>query len=252
MNMLKKAVCFFTVLTAVFMAGIFSPAVFADTFLDDTANLYDDGDEKYLNSKMEEASAETGWHYAIVTTDKNYSNEYNAGMEAERIYKEQFGTESGVLFLCDTGWRYVVVAGTAESYVTGQRFDNMISAMADHYFDYDDIGCAEQFINDTVRYYNKGEGGDDVSSVVMLAAVAIGLVAAVATGLGVNSSYSHHEKPITNNYMDRRKLDFYRRMDTHVNTRRTVIHRHDQNNGGSSGGSGIGGSFGGGGFGGKR
>lgn len=246
------------ILSVIFSAAvmlIFSPCVGAAVYFDDGDNLYDAGEKAYIMQLMNEASEHTGWNYGIVTMHEDYSGEYSAGTRAEAIYNEQFGEDSsGVLFLCDVGYRYVVVAGEARDYVKGSRFDNMIKKMRDQYFDYKDLQCAITFIKYTEKYYDRGKGGFDIYPPAMAAAIVFGIAAAVGTAFAVNHSYTSHEKPETNNYLDVRKMDMYRRNDTYLRSHRVRYSNNSSHSGGfgGGGGGGFGGSHGGGGFGGHR
>lgn len=235
---------------------IFSSVASADIYFDDAADLYDSGEEYYLQNLMREASAHTGWHYGIVTMNEDFRYSAAAGARAEEIYNREFGEDSsGVLFLCDVGYRYVVIAGEAREYVVGDRFDHMLKKMQDEYFDYRDLACAKTFIEKTSKYYDRGPGSFDVNPGAMAIAVILGLAAALGTAFGINHSYNTHEKPSTNNYLDVRNVDMYRRNDTFLRMyTRTYSNSSRYGGGGGSfgGGRGFGGSHGGGGFGGHR
>lgn len=233
----------------------FAPDAAAKVYFDDGADLYSSSEEALLISDMEEASAYTGWNYGIVTMNNDYSSEVSAGKAAEKIYNTQFGEDSsGVLFLCDVGWRYVVVAGEAREYVVGSRFDNMIKEMKDYYFDYEDLSCAKAFIRRTTDYYGRGKGSFDLNPALFALAAAIGIAAGSGTVIGISHKYKRYEKPQTNNYLDVRSMNRYRENDIFERSFRTRVSNNTGGGGGGSsgGGGGFGGSHGGGGFGGHR
>lgn len=135
-----------------------APAAYGQVLLNDKADLYSDEQETSIISMMEDASEKTGWNFGIVTLNVDYSSGEAARSRAEKIYDETFGRDSsGVLFLCDVGYRHFVIAGDAEKYVSGRRFDKMVSRIKTLYFDYDDMGCARTFVNSVVDCYNMGE-----------------------------------------------------------------------------------------------
>lgn len=235
---------------------IFPSVAAADIYFDDAADLYDSGEEYYIQKLLQEASDHTGWHYGVVSINENYSSVTSAGRKAEEIYDREFGEDSsGVLYLSDVHCVYIVIAGEAEKYVTGTRFDNMLREIEKEFNDYRDLACAKTFIEKTTKYYDRGPGSFDVNPGAMAIAVILGLAAALGTAFGINHSYNTHEKPSTNNYLDVRNVDMYRRNDTFLRTyTRTYSNSSHYGGGGGSfgGGRGFGGSHGGGGFRGRR
>lgn len=247
-------------LAAVFLAAvcmIFSaPAVFAaDFYFEDGADFYDDTDEAYVRSMLKEASEHTGWNYGLVTEDKSYSSTSSAGRAAEEIYNREFGEDSsGLLYFGDRNGVYIVVAGEARDYVVGSRFDNMLKKIKTDYFKYRDLQCAKTFTESTMKYYDKGVGNFDFYIPTLIVSILLGALAAWGTAYGITHTYTTHEKPSTNNYLDVRKVDIYRRGDQllHMYTRRVDTRSHHYGGGGYHGGGGFGGSHGGGGFRGHR
>lgn len=228
---------------------ICAPAAFGAVLMDDRADIYTDEQETKIISMMEDASAKTGWNYGIVTMNVDYSSEQAARTKAESVYDETFGQDSsGVLYLCDVGYRYFVIAGDAEKYVSGRRFDKMVSRIKTQYFDYDDMGCARTFINSTVDCYDVGEMTllEKISPTAAMVAIFIGLVAAGISCCVVIHIYKTYPKPDAAVYMDAKKTDIYIRNDVFL---RQFTTSHSNS---SSGGGGSRGHHGGGGFGGHR
>ena len=154
-----------------------APAAYGQVLLNDKADLYSDEQETSIISMMEDASEKTGWNFGIVTLNVDYSSGEAARSRAEKIYDETFGRDSsGVLFLCDVGYRHFVIEGDAEKYVSGRRFDKMVSRIKTLYFDYDDMGCARMFVNSVVDCYNMGElkASEKISGTAVITAVFIG------------------------------------------------------------------------------
>lgn len=236
-------------MAAVFFVMLLSPKISAAVYMNDADNLYSDSQEAYLIDLMEEASEHTGWNYGIVTLHEDYNDSYSACRRAEQIYDDQFGIDSsGVLFMCDIGYRYFVIAGDARNYISGTRFNNMVNKIKDLYFDYEDLSCAITFIEYTTDYYDRGEGSFAIDPTGVVTGIIAAIIAAIICIVAVSSSYSNHAKPTTNNYLDNRKLDFYRRQDV-FKREYTVRQSHSSSSGGGGGG---GGHHGGGGFGGHR
>lgn len=250
--MIRRLMCI-----AVFfiMITIAAPRTAAQVFISDRSGLYSEEEEIALGSMMDEASEHTGWNYALVTTDIDFSSEDSARREAERLYDREFGeSSSGVLYLIDVGWRYIVTAGSAERYISGSRLNELISETEKKYRAFEDVPCAETFIRLTVQYYDKGETGfpekiPDIDPMSLIVAAAAGAFGMTATCLCINKSYSAYQKPTVNNYIDRRTMNIYRRNDNFITT---YVHRHKRSSGGSGGGHGGGGHHGGGGAGGHR
>lgn len=225
-----------------------APAAYGQVLLNDKADLYSDEQETSIISMMEDASEKTGWNFGIVTLNVDYSSGEAARSRAEKIYDETFGRDSsGVLFLCDVGYRHFVIAGDAEKYVSGRRFDKMVSRIKTLYFDYDDMGCARTFVNSVVDCYNMGElkVSEKISGTAVITAVFIGLVAAGVACCIVIHIYKTYPKTDAGVYMDAKKSDIYTRNDIFLR-QFTTSHTN------SSSGGGGGGHHGGGGFGGHR
>ena len=206
-----------------------APAAYGQVLLNDKADLYSDEQETSIISMMEDASEKTGWNFGIVTLNVDYSSGEAARSRAEKIYDETFGRDSsGVLFLCDVGYRHFVIAGDAEKYVS-------------------DMGCARTFVNSVVDCYNMGElkASEKISGTAVITAVFIGLVAAGVTCCIVIHIYKTYPKTDAGVYMDAKKSDIYTRNDIFLR-QFTTSHTN------SSSGGGGGGHHGGGGFGGHR
>ncbi|MBQ5331294.1 MAG: hypothetical protein J6F31_08605 [Oscillospiraceae bacterium] len=234
-------------------------------YLEDTADIYDESQEAEVYSKLEAAAAETGWNYGIYTTNEyDYDPEVYgdsaaytmAGRKAEEIYDSVFGRDSsGVLFFCDVGYRYTVIAGEARDYVVGRRFDNMNSRMRDKYFDYDDMGVVNVLVDKTTGYYRRGPGSSDITLVTVLIPLLISVIISIIAVAVVNSNYKKLVRPGAERYMDKtaRGTAFYLSNDRLVNERHYSYSNSSSSGGGHGGGGGFsGGHHGGGGFGGHR
>lgn len=228
-----------------------SPCVFAaqgEVYLDDRAGLYSEGEETYILSLMENAAEKTGWNYGIVTLNEDINDSASACSRAERLYDERFGADSsGVLYMCDVGYRWFVIAGDAGNYISGSRYDRMEKKIKELYFDYKDIECAEAFINTTSECFDKGVVGFEPDSAGIAWGIGLAVFAAAAVVIGVNVRYKKYPKAKVNNYLDPKHTNMYRRNDIFVREY-TTKHTHSS----SSGGGGGGGHHGGGGFGGHR
>lgn len=245
-----KLVFSFLISAAVIL--IFAPNAFGAVLLDDSANLYSDEQEQMIISMLNDASDKTGWNYGIVTLNADYNTEQSARSRAEAIYDNAFGeSSSGVLFMCDVGYRYFVVAGDAEKYVSGTRFNKMVSRIKDLYFSYDDMGCAKEFINSTVECYNSGKIKitDNIDGSMALTSLYIGLVAAGIGCCFVIHAYKTYPKSDATAYIDNKKTNIYGRKDIFIR-QFTTVSSNSSNSGGRGGGRG--GHHGGGGFGGHR
>ena len=245
---------------------IYSPACHAEengkVFIEDNWDLYTDDTYYYILSELQKAADETGWNFGIYTTEEfDYDPErygentaYTmAGRKAEEIYDNAFGRDSsGMLFFCDIGYRYVVVAGDAENYISGKRLNNMLSSMKDEFFDHDDRGCAMVFIHSTLDYYRKGPGSTDITTMTVVIPLLAGLlIAAIACAVAVHS-YKSIPKPDTQPYLDPGSLDIYHRENNLVHTSSYTYTRESSSGGGTHSGGFSGGHHGGGGFGGHR
>ena len=249
---------FFKILSVIIcaVAVIFlAPDVYAvqgEIYFEDAADLYDDSEEAYIRSMLRDAAEHTGWNYGIVTLNEDISTLQSACTRAEQIYDENFGADSsGVLYMCDVGYRYFVIAGDARSYISGTRYDNMERKIKELYFDYRDLECAKVFISSTVSCYDKGEGSFDIYTPALVLGGVFAAVSAIIVFVTVNIRYKKYPKPEVNNYIDHGKTDIYRRDDTFVREF-TTRHTHSSSSSGGGGGRGGGGHHGGGGFGGHR
>ncbi len=242
------------ILAAVFSAVLLllaSPCVNAEVYFDDAADIYGMGEEAVIIKMMEEASAHTGWNYGIVTSNTDFSTAADAKTSAESIYNSVFGEDSsGVLYMCDVGYRYIVVEGDAQNYVSGARFENMLEKIKEYYFEHNDMGCARTFIESTSDYYDRGKGGFDLDMNMFIISVFLGLIVAAGTAFGISRHYAAHEKPATNNYLDVRKFNMYRNSDTLIHSSTKIEQVGSGKN--SFGNMGDGGFGGFGGFGGHR
>ena len=238
----------------------------ASVYLEDNANIYSDSQEQQVYSQLQAAAAETGWNYGIYTTKEfdfdpeRYGEDQAyimAGKKAEEIYDSVFGRESsGILFFCDVGYRYTVIAGDARQYIVGRRFDNLNSAMKDRYFDYDDMGVVNVLVNKSTDYYRRGPGSSDITAVTVIIPFLVSLlVTAIAIAL-ISSNYKKLVKPGAERYMKKapRGDIFYLSTDRLVNERHYSYSNSSSSGGGGHGGGGgfSGGHHGGGGFGGHR
>ncbi|MGN0664907.1 MAG: hypothetical protein ACI4KF_00110 [Huintestinicola sp.] len=242
---------FFRVFTAAFAAVmavlfLFSTPTYAAGFcIEDNSGLYNEESRAYLEGQLEEITEYTGWNIGIVTLNYDFSSLGGARNFSEDKYDKLFGrSSSGVLYVCDVGYRYIVVAGDAEKYINGQRFESMLDEVNDLYMDYDDLGSASVFIAKTKEYYDKGPGLP-VSMSVLLLGVLFFIAAFLVTYFSICKSYSKYQKPDTRNYIDRRSLDIYRRQDV-------FLRQYTTTSSSSHGGGGGGGHHGGGGAGGHR
>lgn len=251
--------CFFAV-----PAGAEETAVTpGQIYLEDNAGLYNESDYALVKYKLQNAAAETGWCYGIYTTkefdfdpekygeDEAYTM---AGRKAEEIYDSVFGEDSsGVLFFCDVGYRYTVIANDARKYIVGRRFDNLNDAMKDKYFDYDDMGVVSVFVDKTVDYYHRGPGSTDITAITIIIPFVISAIIAAIAAAVVSWDYKTLEKPDTKRYLVNDQTSIYRHSDRVVNTRHYSYSNSSSSGSGHSGGGGFsGGHHGGGGFGGHR
>lgn len=242
---------------AVFIAAaavlfLFSPCVSAEILFMDNADLYNTGEEALLRQKMTEFTEETGWNIGIVTATNDFYSESSAGTAAEKYYDDAFGADSsGVLYLCDVGYRYIVIAGDARKYIVGPRFSKMLESVNDKYMDYDDMGSADKFISFSEKYYRQGEGsfyigGENIALALVLFAASVIIIFFI-----IKHSYSKYPAPSASLYIDNKTVDIYRRMDTFL--RQFVTRTSNSSSGGGHGGGGFsGGHHGGGGAGGHR
>lgn len=232
--------------TAVFIS--LSPCVSAvqgEVYLDDRADLYSEGEETYILSLMENAAEKTDWNYGIVTLNEDINDSVSACSRAERLYDERFGADSsGVLYMCDVGYRWFVIAGNAENYVSGSRYDRMEKKIKELYFDYKDIECAEAFINTTSECFDKGAVGFEPNGAGIAWGTGLAFFAAAAAVIVVNVRYKKYPKAEVNNYLDPKRTNMYRRNDIFAREY-TTKHTHSSSSGGGSGGHHGGGGFGG-------
>ena len=257
---MKKIFFLLSMITALIFCGV---SVNAEIYIEDKAGLYNEEQESYVYSRLQEAANTTGWNFGVYTTNEfDYDPErygedeaYTmAGRKAEEIYDSVFGRDSsGLLFFCDVGYRYTVVAGDARKYIVGKRFDNMNSAMRREYNAYDDTGVVDAMVDSVITYYEKGEGSSDIRPSTVIIAALIALVITAIVIAIVTSSYHNLAKPDTKRYMVQDKTNIYNRSSVIVSTRHYSYSNSSSSGSGHSGGGGFsGGHHGGGGFGGHR
>ena len=231
--------------------------------IDDQAGLYSAEQLASLEERQEEVADYTGWNIAVVTTNTGFgeNNLDDAIDYAENYYEDTFGSlnETGILYLIDLDWRHIVLCGDVDTvYFNNSRKNTMHDDCEARYKDYDDVGNLETFYNYLVMYYDAGPYTNDPDydpnnsyyantveydnngSFHFGAAVICGGIAALIAVLAVTSSYKFHHKPSANSYLDKGKINFYRRSDRFVRefTTRTKIESSSGGSGGRSSGGG--------------
>ncbi|MBQ5312141.1 MAG: hypothetical protein ILP19_08920 [Oscillospiraceae bacterium] len=252
-------------------------------YLDDRMDYYRDAGD--VEALLREVADKTGWNVGVVTCDYDYDPgtygseaEAMAGRKAEEIYDDVFGPDTdGVLYFCDIGMRYIVVANDARNYIVGSRFDSLISSVNEKYMRYDDVGALRAYLDGVTDCYNKGPvSKDDLESQGydtfdengyyhvdgkskpgrddFLAAGGIGLIAAIIAVVAVVFHYRVPKAPSAEIYIDRNTLDIYKRSNHLVRTHNYSYTNSSSSGGGYHGGGGgfSGGHHGGGGMGGHR
>ncbi len=247
------AVTFMTVSAFAYSAGI-----------DDQAGLYSSSDLKQLEEMQEAVADKTGWNIAVVTTDTGFGeNNLDDAIDfAENYYEDTFGSlsETGILYLIDLDWRHIVLCGEVDTvYFNNARKNTMHDACEARYMDYDDIGNLETFYKYLEKYYDEGpyiydedydpndpyyqntvdysnDGGVFSAGAFFLC----GLIAAVIAIVSVISSYKFKYAPSANAYIDKSKINFYRRRDQYIRefTTKTKIESSSGGGGGRSSGGG--------------
>lgn len=261
MKKLMKTVL--TLAAAVMAAVTVSVSAFAyesgSVGIDDQAHLYTDEQIAMLEERQREVAELTGWNIAVVTTDVGFGIDgYNAIEYAEKYYDDTFGyTSSGLLYLIDIDYRHICISGDADYYYfNDKRVNAMIDACNDKYMDYDDVGNLMTFYDYVEKNYQLGPFSNGkaygVSIFSFPAAALCGIIAAVIGVVIVRSRYKFHPKPSTNQYLDGRSVNFYRREDRFVREFTTRTNISSSSGGGRSHGSSGGHSHGGGGRGGRR
>ncbi|MBR4346138.1 MAG: TPM domain-containing protein [Oscillospiraceae bacterium] len=232
----------------------------ATVWLDDQNDLYTDSQEQQLLEEMQRTADHTGWNIAIVTYSADYDPEaygentaYRmAYTEAERLYDEHFGVNSsGVLYLCDVGYRYVCVANNARNYIDGMRLQRMVTSMEKYYFDYDDMGHAREFLSRIDMYYDAGVGTSWMTFADFIPGIVGGIIAVIILIAAVWHRYKTPVAPSANEYLFKSGVTFTKRRDVFVGS-----HSYSYSNSSGGGGGGFhgggGGHHGGGGHGGHR
>lgn len=230
--------------------------------IDDQAGLYSAEELSQLEARQEEVADYTGWNIAIVTTNTGFgeNNLSDAIDYAENYYEDAFGSlnETGILYLIDLDWRHIVLCGDVDTvYFNNARKNTMHDACEARYKDYDDVGNLETFYNYLVKYYDAGPYENDPdydpdnsyyantvdyndSSFHLGSAAICALICAIITVVAVVNSYKFHHAPSANTYLDKSKVNFYRRSDRFVRefTTRTKIESSSGGSGGRSSGGG--------------
>lgn len=228
--------------------------------IDDQAHLYTEEQIKMLEARQQEVAELTGWNIAVVTTDVGFGTDgYDAIEYAEKYYDDTFGySSSGLLYLIDLDYRHICISGEADhQYFNGRRFNVMMDKCNDKYMDYDDVGNLMTFYEYIEGNYKLGpfSNGKVYGKKLFsfLPALICGGLAAVIGVVCVRSSYKFHPQPGTNQYLDGKKVNFYRREDRFIRefTTRTNVSSSGGSRGGGHGTSG-GHRHGGGGRGGRR
>ncbi len=250
---LKFAAAFLTSFAAVFCVTINADAYSAG--INDMAGIYSESEIASLEARQKQVAEHTGWNIAVVTTDTGFGTDgYNAIEYAEAYYDELFGYDSsGLLYLIDVDYRHICISGDADyKYFNNARVNKMVNDCNDLYMDYDDVGNLNMFYHYIEKYYDDGPFTAMDSFNFPLAFI-FGAIAAVIGVVVVISAYKFHYKPTANNYLDGRRINFYRRNDMYIReyTTRTRV-SSSSGGGGRSHGSSGGHSHGGGGAGGRR
>lgn len=217
-----------------------STAALADAYIDDGAELYSDSDEEYLLNLMELCSEETGWNIGIVTDEYGYYSESAVRQAAEHIYDNRFGADSsGLLFLCDVEWRYIVVAGEAELYINADRLDIMLDNIEEYYMDYEDLYAAYSYINYIDKYYNEGPQTEpSASSFVSLRfflnaatfPLIIGIAVSVIVFLSIAKKYSTYISHSARSYTRSGDIVFNLRTDSFLREHTTKTRASSSSN----------------------
>lgn len=263
---MKRLIKFLTcAVTAVIVSVTAAVSAAAVSYgIDDQAGLYSSEQLSKLEERQKEVADYTGWNIAVVTTNTGFGeNNLNDAIDyAENYYEAAFGSldSTGILYLIDLDWRHIVLCGEVDTvYFNNARKNTMHDACEARYQDYDDVGNLETFYNYLVKYYDAGpytndfdynpndsyyqntvDYSDDGVKFSFGIAFICGLIGAGITVAVVLSNYKFHHKPSANAYLDRGKVNFYRRSDRFVRefTTRTKI---ESSSGGSRGGRSSGG-----------
>ena len=257
-----------------------------EIYLDDNMGYYGDRTDE-VRRMLEETAEYTGWNIGVVTCDYDYDPERygsssatsKAGTKAEEIYDSVFGVDTdGVLYFCDVGTRYIVVANGARKYIVGSRFDSLLSTVNSKYMNYDDFGSVKAFADGVKDCYDRGEvtqddlvsqgydtfdengyyhvdGKKKVTLADVLTALGIGFVISLIPVACVVYHYRVPKAPSADTYLDRNTVDIYRARNDLVKTRHySYTNSSSSGGGGGHGGGGgfSGGHHGGGGMGGHR
>lgn len=260
--MMKKPIrALISVIFAFFAAAILGINCFAaESFIDDRAGLYTAEQLEELEARQQEVSDYTGWNIVVVTTNVGFGTDgYDAIEYAENYYDSHFGySSSGIMYLIDIDYRHFCIAGEADyQYFNDSRVGAMFKACNGKYMDCDDVGNLTTFYDYVIKYYDAGpissESGLSRKFSVQIAVI-VGLAAAAIGVAVVISRYKFHYKPSANSYLDRGKINFYRRSDRFVRQFTTRARIDSDGGGGRGGGHGSSGghSHGGGGGGGRR
>ncbi len=162
--MIKYAKKPFAVLCAVLIAACSCVTFFAESSqkLTDDASLYTNYEAEEITDMLENATETTGWDI-IIYTNYNDVDEYDMEDYCNNYYDDNgYGIgydKNGVFLTIDMGSRqmYIITKGDAMYYFNDDRVDNILDAVQYDLSSADYYSAAEDFVEYTLDYYNKGE-----------------------------------------------------------------------------------------------
>ena len=229
----------------------------------DYAGVFYESEQADLQSRIEEAEAETGFDMAVLTTDDTQG--YSTSVYAADFY-EQNGLgrgldKTGVMYVFDFDNRevFILTKSDAVGYLTDERINDMLDEAFVYMGDGDYYNAALSLIGDTVRFYNEGQPEDlvyydeDTGEYSRpkqgLTPVWAGISAAIAVVVGLivcavsRRGYTVATQQYSYDFRGNSTVDLTAREDNHIDTRhsRRRIPRATGGGGGRPRGGGFGG-----------
>lgn len=236
----KKAL----ILISLVFTAVFSLSAFAASGVYDDAGLFYDTEVTTLQMELDDLCSQTGWDAAVVTTDDAVG--VSSTVYADDFYDDLGFGDDGILYLLDMDNReiYISTAGEAAEYLTDSRIDNMLDSAVEYASNGSYYDAMYTQITMTVDYYNAGIPVDSSAAAakitVLVAAVLIGVIAAVSAVFSVKKSYGFKDTGYVYEYSSKSRLNLTTNTDSLINSFVTtrIRPRPKNNSGGRSGRSG--------------
>jgi uncharacterized membrane protein YgcG len=249
--MKKISIILFTVMAVMILAMPVSADSAAVTpgeiYLNDSADLLRNSDEKEIRAAMKEKAEELGWNIVVVSEIGEYTS-YEAERKLQEIYENEFGNSDGAGFIMTTEVGnppgendYMLSVLAFGDVMFRDSGDAILDAVTEPFLNYDEYGSVMAFLRRCAVYvppepYRLQPGR------LIYPGVFFGGIPALICIFVVIARYKAHPKVSATRYLNLNETRFWRREDTFVRefTTRVPINT-------SSGGGGGGGSRGGGG-----